>query len=97
MESKYEKIIRQPDGSRVRIRVSVGGYGYDEFKYLTEVMYCPFRKRKWFDVVERNSFEYRRLDQKGRIAFAEQARAKYVSRAEILDAEIELWKKLKPL
>lgn len=95
MQTRHEKIIRKSDGSRVKITISISGR-YREFKYITEVMYCPYKKRKWLDIVDYNSFEYRKLDHEERVKLIERARLDHVSEDEILETKTELWNMLKP-
>jgi len=95
MKTKHEKIIRREDGTRVKISVSIYA-DYRGANYSTKVKYCQFGKRKWIDAIEYDDFRYRKLKNTERTEFIKQARLKYASDSEFLEAKTELWNKLKP-
>jgi len=96
MSTQHEKILKRPDGTRVKIIVSFWdsrtGYRYD----IEDVRTCAKGKRTWVPVQDSNCYSYRRLSLDDRAKEKVKEELKVVTKEEVLQAKLELWEKLKP-
>lgn len=92
----HEKIFSRPDGSRVKIVVSVYTDIVSGVKWNYFVLICEPRKRTWRSVTDSDSYEYRALSMEDRRKKNESDYLKVATSDEILAAKTELWEKLKP-
>lgn len=95
MMINHEKILKRPDGSRVKIVVHFIGMSISEFVYETHVLTCPPKKRTFADPFVRG-YGFRILSKHEREEFIKREQLKYVTEFEILEAKRELWKKMEP-
>jgi hypothetical protein len=96
---QHEKIIKRPDGSSVKIYVSLtftmsGHYGQPY--YVVAVFLKAPKKKKWEAVRDTDDFTWRRLDINGRREYDMKKSLEHVSAEEILEVKRELWKLLEP-
>lgn len=94
----HEKIFSRPDGSRIKIIVSlnIGDMRGDKINWGYTVLTCEPRKRTWKGVTNTDDYNYRRLSMDQRVEARKQEYLKFASKEEIVAAQTELWEKLKP-
>ena len=92
---QHEKIIKRPDGSRIRIKACLV-IDFRGFSWSYSVDFCAKRKRTWVRTVDTDSFSYRSLDSSGKAEMIRTHSLRRASAEEINIAMIELWQKLKP-
>ncbi len=88
MKNKYEKIFRRDDGSQVKVEVSLwsdSGMRDSTMEYKYSIETRGNGKRKWFYVSSRYD---------GKLT---PDVIIFISPAEILEAETEFWKSIKPV
>ena len=96
MSIDYEKILKRGDGSRVKIKVRFYTDYSNHHEYGVEVYTCKKRKRTWIEACDIDSYEYLVLGWKERDVVRMRDYLKVVTKAEIQEAKICLWEKLKP-
>ena len=94
---RHSKIFKREDGSKVELTASlfVDHIG-QEARWSFTVAIQPPRKRTWFGVFDTNDWNYRKLAMSERRDFEINKYLNYVSPAEILEVQTELWEKIKP-
>lgn len=94
---RHEKIIKRLDGSRVMLAVEFNA-DYRGVIWRVDVRKAAPGKRKFFDVVDTNDFDYRRQSfPEGREVWAKNKMLEHVTLKEIKDAKLELYELLKPV
>ena len=93
---KHEKIIKRPDGSSVKINLSLW-IDFRDTVYNIDLSYLPAGKRKWLSVGDDGDYSWRKLNHTERKEYRMNEYLQHVSAEEILQAKIELWEKLKPV
>ena len=96
-----EKIFKRDDGSRVKIKcnwheINTIGFDNNQINYDFEVFYCPHKKKVFIDTLDREDYEYRRLDIKEKKKWKLKKALEYVNHREIYEVMLELWESLKP-
>lgn len=93
---RHEKIIKRDDGSRVMLVVEFNA-DYRGVMWRVDVRRSAPGKRKFFDVVDTNDFDYRLQSfPEGRERWATNKMLEHVSKDEIMAAKLELYELLKP-
>jgi hypothetical protein len=93
---RYEQILKRDDGVRIKITVTVH-IGRNKPVYDYNVERCEKGKRKFKSVVDTDDWTYRSLPQGLRQNFEKVENYKHVTAAEVNQAHIECWGKLKPV
>jgi hypothetical protein len=91
----YEKIIRQDDGSRVKIRVNIfpARIGNIGMTYSYDVLTCKKGGRTWLELDGNNSYKNRTKEDRIKMRETEKT---LITPKEIDDAKLEAWDLLKP-
>ena len=92
----HEKILARPDGSKVKIAVSIF-ISYGKLIWRTDVSVRPAKKRTWYGVWNANDYKWRRLatpEEKAQYVHAK--KLEVCTDEELLQATTELWEKIKP-
>lgn len=94
---KHEKIIKRPDGTRVKIDVSLYLDIYrNNAQYDVDVTICAPGKRTFREVYSGDDYLFRKLSMQDRAAFILESQLKVVTAEEIYAAKLEAWELLKP-
>lgn len=88
---RHERILKRDDGNKVKITASLR-IDHRDTTWLIDVETCEPRKRTWVDVVDHDSYEYRRLNMKDREEYEYQQQLLHVTKQEIHDTKVELIK-----
>lgn len=94
---RHEKIIKRPDGSRVRITVTLDTESYKttaRWGFMCDV--CEKGKRTWTTPVNRDDYSWRRLSAEDRIAENKRRCLTLASEEEVLEVMQELMALIKP-
>lgn len=93
---RHEKIIKRENGDRILISVSLfvdySGASYN----LDRVSKCQKGKRNFIAFHSSDDYQWRSLNREQREEYELEIYLRHVTEAEILEAKIELWNKLKP-
>ena len=92
----HEKIFNRVDGSKVKLtaRLAIEWASYSQPRWKFECRHCAQRKRTWVDVVDTDSYQWRRLSQDERLKSEMRDILKYVTKDEIREAMRELIAKI---
>ena len=95
---RHEKIIKNEDGSRVKITVSMStdSRHMSGADYTISVETCEPKKRTFKSVVDGNSYSYRGLSMDERRKFCLDKNIEIAGKDAINKAMIECWEKAKP-
>ena len=97
MKNKYERIIKRPDGSRVKITAAFDpGNRYGEFEYNAVVEVCAPGKRKFSEPVT-ETYDYRKMSLDERRLYRQQQYLTVATADEIISVKMELWRTLRPV
>jgi hypothetical protein len=98
MNDSITKIIKREDGTQYQICVGMGMYNnYGKFHYKISVVYKAKNKRKWENLPDKmSSWIFRELSMEEREKYRFENMLKFVTEEEILEAQLELWAKIKP-
>ncbi len=89
--------IKRNDGKRIQIRVRPRIKLYGEMvTYEYDVIISPPGKRKFVDVVDVDSYEYRSLSIQQKGVFTLQKQLEHVTPDEIYQAKLAAWEAMKP-
>lgn len=92
----HEKIFKRVDGSKVKLIVKLilewTDYSAADWKFAC--FHCAQRKRTWVDVVNTDSYQWRRLSQDDRRKSESRDVLKYVTKEEIRETMRELIAKI---
>lgn len=94
---RHEKIYKRPDGSRVMVKVTF--HLNRELPVWERMVFtCEPKKRTFINVVDHNSYDFRRLPFNGeeRNQYIRSKNAGAATLKEMQEVEKELWMKLKP-
>lgn len=95
---RHEKILKRPDGSRVKIEVClVTDWTRDDQNWRFECYHCPPRKRSWTSAINTDDYSWRKLDQAGRDVENRRRSLTLATETEVAEAMRELIKKLAPV
>lgn len=95
---RHEKIVKRPDGSRVKIEVRlITDWTFDAQSWSFECYSCPPRKRSWTSAVNTDDYSWRKLDQAGRDAESRRRNLTLATEEEVAEAMRELIQKLTPI
>jgi hypothetical protein len=92
---QHEKIVKRPDGFRVRIKVSLM-VDLQGFSWHFSVDWCKPGKRTWIFPVDKNCYSYRRLSSEDRDKLIRNQSLLLASAEEVHCVMVELWEKLRP-
>lgn len=91
----HEKIFKRDDGSKVRLTASLCSWQvHYEAVWRFECYQCGPRKRTWADVVDTDSYQWRRLSPDDRLKSEMRDILKYVAKEEIRETMRELIAKI---
>lgn len=97
MSTQVEKIFIRENGLKIKAKVGLEKTNYPTRFYFTlQLSVCEFRKRTWYDPVNTDGYEFRRLDHKGRYEYCIAEKLKYISKEEILKMQLDMWELIKP-
>lgn len=88
---KHERTIKRDDGNKVKITASLR-IDHRDTTWIIDVEVCEPGKRTWIDVVDHDSYTYRRMNMKDREAYEYQRQLLHVTAQEIHDTKAELVK-----
>ncbi len=94
---QHEKIIKRPDGSRVRITIDFrNDWNRKDPEWTFRVDTCEKGKRTWIGPYDSNNYSFRQLSMADRAKACREASLRRASPQEIEAAMLELWEKLRP-
>lgn len=94
----HSKIFTRPDGTKIKVKVWLYIENFvDNFMYNLSVTICPPGKRKFVNAVDTDSHTFRMLGMNDRAANIAAQQSAILTAAEILEAKMGLWEKLKPV
>lgn len=95
---RHERILNRPDGSRVRINVTLSvEWNRDEVRWDFSVYHCAPRKRTWTTPVNHDDYSWRDLDREQRRAEDKRRCLTLASESEVLETMNELLQSIKPV
>lgn len=95
---RHEKIIKRPDGSRVKITVTLNTQSHRNEAYWNFMCHvCEPRKRTWTTPVNHDDYSWRDLNHDDRVAEDKRRCLTLASEEEVLDAMQELLQSIKPV
>lgn len=95
----YEKILKRPDGSQVKVcmNIFVPNFGVDcALTYSWFVTTRGKGKKKWDSVNMFDDYSWRRLKGPERAEYTQNLYLKHISLDEVQQVAVELWETLKP-
>lgn len=94
---KFEKELKRPDGSRIKIEAHLSlGWMNQNVEWTTTVLKCEPKKRTFKYVVDADSYTYRGMSQEDKLKLRMDTYLQFVTKEEILSVKLELWQSLKP-
>jgi hypothetical protein len=92
----HEKIFKRVDGSKVKLtaKLAIEWTSYSQPRWKFECHHCAQRKRTWVDVVDTDSYQWRRLSPEERLKSEMRDVLKYVTKEEIRETMRELIAKI---
>ncbi len=97
MKGQHEKIIKRPNGDRVKITVSLARMRFDFEWNVDRVESCEKGKRKFHSPEIKDEWSFRTLSMEDRRKVIMEGYLTLASASEIHEAKLELWNKLKPI
>ena len=94
---KHELIERKPDGSRVKVTVTIISDWHKDTLYSISVETCEKGKRTWNPTVDGNDYRYRALSMDDRKKFCEQKDIEAALKVLINKAMLQAWEKMAPV
>ena len=91
---RHEKVIKREDGKQVRIVVNIELFAHELFNVTVTIR--DKGKKNWNHVYNSDERDYRKLDMDKRRECINQCELLHATPAEILEAKLELWEKIKP-
>lgn len=96
---RYKKIIKRENGDKIEIGITISvDWSSDKYSYTPSLLIIPKGKRKGFNPVDIDSYEYRRASfPDGRRDYETQQILNHVSPEELYQAKVEAWEQIKPI
>ncbi len=97
MNNDHQKIIVREDGTQYKITLRFVNYSYINLYIDFSLNFREKGKKKWKDVPDDlSNWKYRELSMEDREKHRIENMLRFVSEEEILEAQLELWAKIKP-
>lgn len=92
----HEKIFKRVDGSKVKLtaRLVIEWAVYSQPRWRFECHVCAHKKRAWVDVVDTDSYKWRRLSEDDKRKSEMRDVLKYVTKEEVRETMRELVAKI---
>lgn len=95
----YEKILKREDGTQYKISITprIDYYQRESIEYNYTIWYREKGKKTWLNIPDTlYDFQYRKLSMEEKEIHRKQNIYRFVTEAELYNAKIECWEKLKP-